>query len=66
MLLFQTVLSRDNGPMLPLETPSHPYFLPLVECTKVGLPHSFGKLLQGEFRLLQADWGFAFNPTQVR
>jgi len=51
--------------MLVLEKPSHPYFLPLVECPKVGLPHPFGKLLQGEFRLLQADWGFAFSPAQV-
>jgi len=46
--------------------PSHPYFLPLVQCTKVGLPHPFGKLLQAEIRLLQADWGLAFSPTQVR
>jgi len=59
-------LSPDNGPMLPLEKPSHPYFLPLVECTKVGLPHPFDKLLQGEFRLLQADWGFTFSPAQAR
>ena len=64
--LVQTVLSRDNGPMLFLEEPSHQYFLPLVEHTKVGLPHPFCKLLQGEFRLFQADWGFAFSPTQVR
>ena len=53
--LFQTVLPRDNGPMLLLQKPSHPYFLPLVERTVVGLPQSFGKLLQGEFWLLQAD-----------
>ena len=65
-LLFQTVLSRDSGLKLFLEKPSHPYFLPLVECTKVGMPHPFGKLLKGEFRLLQADWGFAFSPAQVR
>jgi len=32
---------------------------------KVGLPHAFGKLLQGEFHLLQADWGFAFGPAEV-
>jgi len=43
--LFQTVLSRDNGPMLLLQKPSHPYVLPLVKWTKVGLPHPFGKLL---------------------
>jgi len=65
-LLFQTVLSRDNGQMLLLETPSHPYFLPLVEWCKVGLPHPLRKLLKGEFRWLQADWGFAFSPVQVR
>ena len=53
--LFRTVLSPDNGPMLLLQKPSHPYFLPVVEGTKVGLPHHFGKLLQGEFCLLQAD-----------
>jgi len=29
--------------MLFLEEPSHPYFLPLVERTIVGLPHPFGK-----------------------
>jgi hypothetical protein len=35
-----------------LEKPSYPYFLPLVECTNVGLPNLIGKLLQGEFCLL--------------
>jgi len=64
--LFQTVLSWDNGPMLLPEKPSHPYFLPLVDYTNVRLPHHFGKLLQGEFRLLQANWGFAFSRTHVR
>jgi len=52
--------------MLFLEEPSHPYFLPLVERTIVGLPHPFGKLLQGEFGLLQADWGFTLCTAQVR
>jgi hypothetical protein len=65
-LLFETVLSGNNRPMLLLKKPSHSCFLPLVECTKVGLQHPFGKLLHGEFRLLQADWGFAFRPAQVR
>ena len=64
--LFQMGLSPDNGPMLLVQKSSQPYFLPLVECTKVGLPHPCGKLLQGEFRLLQAEWGFAFSPAQVR
>ena len=64
--LFETVLSLDNGLMLVLQKPNHPYFLPLVEDTKVGQPHPFGKLLQGEFRLVQADWGFAFGTTHVR
>ena len=64
--LDQTVLCRDNGPNLFLEKPSHPSFLPLVEHTKVRLPHSIGKLLQGEFHLLQADCSCAFSPTQVR
>jgi len=62
---FQPVLPLDNGPMHLLEKPCHPYFLPLVECTVVGLPHSFGKLLQGELHLLQANWGFAFCAAQV-
>jgi hypothetical protein len=64
--LFQTVLSADNGTMLLLEKPSYPYFLSLVDCSKVALPQPFRKLLQEEFRLLQADWGFAFSPAQVR
>jgi hypothetical protein len=63
---FQTVLSRDYGPMLFLQEPSHPYFLALVECTKVRLRLPFGKLLQGEFHLLQADWGLAVSTAQVR
>jgi len=64
--LIHMDLARDNGPMLFLEEPSHPYFLPLVDYTSVRLPHLFGQLLQGEFRLLQAVWGFAFGPAQVR
>jgi hypothetical protein len=42
---LQIVQSPGNGPMLLLKMPSHPYILPLVECTKVGLPHPFRKLL---------------------
>jgi len=64
--LFQTFLSPENGPMLLLQKPSYPYFLPLVEGTKFGLPHPFGKLLQGVFRMFQADWGFAFETAKVR
>jgi hypothetical protein len=64
--LFHTVLSQDNRSMLLLEKPSHRYFLPLVEDTKVGLPHPFGKLLQGEFRFLQASVSCSFSPAQVR
>jgi len=64
--LFQMVLSRDNGPMLLLHKPSQPYFLPLVECTKVGLPNPLGKWLQAEFRVLQADCSFPFRPAQVQ
>jgi len=63
---FQSVLPLDNGPMHPLKKPRHPYFLPLVECTKVGLPHPVGKLLQGVLRLLQANWGFAFCTFQAQ
>jgi hypothetical protein len=53
--LFQMGLSLDNRPMLLPNKPRHPYVLPLVERTNVGLPHAFGKLLQGVFRFLQAD-----------
>jgi len=63
--LFQTVPPPDNGLMLLPQKPHHSYFLPLVECTVVGLPHPFGKLLQWEFGLLQADCRFAFCTTQV-
>ena len=45
---------------------SHTLFLPLVEGTKVGLPHPIGKLLEGECLWLQADWGLAVGPAQVR
>jgi len=65
MTLFQSVLPPDNGRMLLVEKPHHPYFVPLVECTKVGLPHPFRKLLQEELCLLQANWGFAFCTAQV-
>ena len=51
--------------MLLLQKHGHPYFLLLVECTAVGLPHPFGKSLQGEFCLLQAEWGIGFGPAKV-
>jgi hypothetical protein len=51
--------------MLLLKKPSHPDILPLVDPTKVGLPHPCCKLLQSEFLLLQANWGFPFSPAQV-
>jgi len=63
---FRRFLPPDNGPMLLRQKPSHPYFLPLVEFIKVGLRHPLGKLLQGEFVLLQADWWVAFSTAQVR
>ena len=63
---FQSVLPRDDGPMLLLKKALHPYLLPLVECTLIGLPHPFGKLLQRELCLLQANWGFAFSTALVR
>jgi hypothetical protein len=61
----QMVLSTDNGPILLLKKPSHPYLLSQVDSTNVELPHPFGKLLQGEFHLLQAEWGFGFGTAQV-
>ena len=64
--MFQPVLSPEYGPIHFLKQRSHPYFLPLVECATIGLPHPFGKLLQGELCLLQADWGFTVCTTQVQ
>jgi len=63
--IFHAVLSPDYRPMLLLQEASDTYFLPLVERTIVGLPHSFAKLLYGEFGLLQADWRFTFCTAQV-
>jgi len=62
---LQLVLSLNNRPMLLHQKPGHPCFLPVIEGAKVGLPHHFCKLLQGEFSLLQADWGNALSTTQV-
>jgi hypothetical protein len=42
--LFKTGLSPYNGPMLLFKKPSHPYFLPIVESTKVGLPNPSCKI----------------------
>jgi len=64
--LFQAVLPPDYGSMILPQEPSHSYLLPLVERTAVGLPNPFGKLLQGEFGLLQADWRVAVGTAQVR
>ena len=61
---FEMDLPLDNALMLFLQKPCHQYFLPLVECTKVWLPHPSAKLLQGEFSLLQTDWGIAFCETR--
>jgi len=63
--VFHMVLPPENGLMLILN-PSHPYFLPLAECTVVGLPHSVGKLLQQEFGLLEGDSQFAFSTARVQ
>jgi hypothetical protein len=52
--------------MLLLMKPSCLYFNLRVEHTEVRLPHPIGKLLQGEDRLLQANWGVAFGRTQVQ
>jgi len=63
--LNQMILPLTNGRMLLLQKPSHPYFLPLVERTEVGLLHPFGKIHR-EFVLLQADQGFPLCAAQVR
>jgi hypothetical protein len=52
--------------MIVLVEPNHPHLLPLVEHSIVGLPHHFGKLLQGGFSFLQADSGFTLCTAQVR
>jgi len=63
--LFQTVLSSNNAQILLLQKLSHSYFLPLVEGAIVRLPYPCGKWLQGEFQLVQADWGNAFGTAKV-
>jgi hypothetical protein len=63
--LFHAVLSPDNRLILLLKIPSHPPFLPLFDSILVVRLKSSGKLLQGDFRLLQADWGSTFGPAQV-
>jgi hypothetical protein len=55
--LFQIVLPLDDAPKLCLQKPSHKYFLPLVEHTVVGLPHSIRKLFIAEFNYLETVWG---------
>jgi len=62
--LSKMVPPPDYGPMLLLQKSSHPYFLPLVECTVICLPHRFGKLREEEFGLLHTDWQLAFCTTQ--
>jgi len=49
-----------------LQKPNHPYYLPVVDHTDVGLPHIFDILLQGELGLLRADWRFAFSPSHIQ
>ena len=39
---------------------------PLLTLTILGLPHRFGKLLQGAFGLLHADWGCTICTAQVQ
>jgi len=41
--LYQTVLSLHNAPPRSLQNCSHWYFIPLIECTEVGLNQHFGK-----------------------
>jgi hypothetical protein len=53
--LCQKVLSRHNGRIHLVEEPSPLTLLPLVERTKVGLPHPFGKLVQGEIFSVQPN-----------
>jgi hypothetical protein len=64
--LFQPIQPFDYGPLLFLEQPSNPSFLSLVECAIIGLPHPFGKLIQGGFSFLQADWELSLRTAQVR
>lgn len=64
--LCPTILPTHNTLILISSEPTFPHFLSLVECTNVGLPHLVGKLLQGEFSVLQTAWGFAFTATHVR
>lgn len=63
---YATVLPPHHEPMLYLQEPSYPLYLPLVEHMVVGVPPPFGILREGEFGLLKADWQFCFCTTQVR
>jgi len=64
--LFEMVLPPHNTLMHFLNLHSHPYIVPLIEITIVGLPRPFGKLLKGESNVQQVNSGLAFGTTQVR
>jgi hypothetical protein len=52
--------------MLLFEKPCHTYCVSLVQRNIVGLPPPFGKFLQRELHLRQANLGFPFSTTQVQ
>jgi len=43
----------------------HPYVFPLVEWSIVSMNHPLGKLPQGEYWLLWADWACFYSTAQV-
>lgn len=64
--MFHTVLSLDNAIKLLFQKASDPYILQLVEAIQVVLPKLLWELQQGEFGLIRAEWGSAFNTTHVQ
>jgi len=64
--MFHTVLSLDNAIKLLFQKASDPYILQLVEAIQVVLPKLLWELQQGEFGLIRAEWGSAFNTSHVQ
>jgi len=58
-----TILSLHYTSILFIWNRYYPYFLSIIEGTSVEPTHAVGKLLQGEFSLVQADWSFIFSTS---
>jgi len=60
----QKDLAPDNGPMLLLKKPSQPYFLPLVERTKVELPILLSNCIQENSICFKLIGAFSLAPPK--